>query len=74
MDLLRQICRSNWTGINVQSDEAKRAVMVLAILADVFSLHKTHIGSEREGVRESCASPGPTNLGIADDTIKVSDL
>ena len=48
--------------------------MVSAILADVLSLHKTHIGSEREGVRESCAGPGPTNLGIADEAVEIGDL
>src|SRR5262249_61232743 len=60
VDLLQYIGRSNWTGINVQSDEAKGAVMVAAILADVFTLHETDVGLERERHRQYRAHPRAT--------------
>src|SRR5215471_7199403 len=74
VDLLQQIVRSNWTGIKVQSDEAEGAVMVAAILADVFPHHKTHVGSERERRCESHADPGAMNARIPDESIEIGDL
>src|SRR5262249_4225170 len=73
MDLLQQIGRSNWTGINVQSDEDKGAVMVAAIRTDVCTLHETDVGSERERHRESCAHPGATNARIPDEAMEIGD-
>src|SRR5260370_42543852 len=55
VDLLSHIGRSNWTGVDVQSDEAKSAMMVAAVLADVFTLHETHVGFERERHPDSVA-------------------
>src|SRR5262249_25206605 len=74
VDLLQHIGRSNWTGINVQSDEAKGVVMVAAILADVFTLHETDVGLERERPRESRAHPGATNARIPDEAVEIGDL
>ena len=74
MDLLGQVCRSDRTGVNVQSNKDKRTLMMLASLANVLSLHKSHVGAERERLSEAGSRASPTDLGVADDTIKVGDL
>jgi len=74
MNLLRQVCRSDRTGVDVQSDEDEGAVMIVAVFAHVPTSHVSHVRAKIERLSESGSGARPTNLGIADDTIKVSDL
>jgi hypothetical protein len=58
----------------VQADEDEGAVMMVAVFAHVLTSHESHVRAKSERLSESGSRARPTNLGIADDTIKVSDL
>ena len=81
VDLLGDIGRSSRTGVDVQSDEHERPVMVFAVLADILALHGAHIGSKRKRAgpvmsREGDAHPSAAapDHRIEDQTIEVPDL
>jgi hypothetical protein len=83
VDLLGDIGRSNRTGVDVQSDEHERPVVVFAILADIFALHGAHVGSKRKRAGhpgfmpwEGDAHPSASapDHRIEDQTIEVPDL
>jgi len=48
--------------------------MIVAVFAHVPTSHVSHVRAKIERLSESGSGARPTNLGIADDTIKVSDL
>ena len=60
VDLLGDIRRSNWTGVDVQSDEPERCVIVLAVHRDVLAHHEAHVRLEGER-GEASAGPGTAN-------------
>ena len=74
MNLLGQVCRSDRTGVNVQSDKDERTVMMIAIFADILALHESHVGAKRERLSKSGSCASPAYLGVANDTVKVGDL
>jgi len=36
-------------GVNVESYEHERAMVVPSVLADIFALHCSHVGAKRDG-------------------------
>ena len=81
VDLLGDIGRSSRTGVDVQSNEHERPVVVFAVLADILALHGAHIGSKRKRAgpvmsREGDAHPSAAapDHRIEDQTIEVPDL
>ncbi len=48
--------------------------MMLAIFAHVLALHESHIGAKGKSLRETRSRASPTDLGVADESIKVGDL
>jgi hypothetical protein len=69
VNLLDQVCRSDRTGVKVQSNEHERAVMVLPVFAYVLTLHESHVGTKRQRLTETGSCAAPANLGVADETI-----
>jgi hypothetical protein len=62
------------TSVEVQSDKAKRAVVVLPIHPDVFTTHEAHVGVEEERTSPwSGACPRPLHVGHADKAIEICD-
>jgi len=47
MNLLNDIGRSYRTGVDVESDEHEGTMMVVAIFANVFALHGSHVSAIR---------------------------
>jgi len=81
VDLQGDIGRSSRTGVDVQSDEHERPVVVFAVLADILALHGAHVRSKRKRAgrvmsREGDArpnAPAPDHR-IEDQAIEVPDL
>ena len=76
-----EIVRVELTLVNVKSNEHERAVVVLAVFADVFAPHGAHVSAKRERPRIGIVCEGVTasraktpNHGIEDQTVKVADF
>jgi hypothetical protein len=68
----------NLTVVQVESDEAKGAVLPATVCADVFALHEAHVGLEEQvhflaGVRVP-ADAGAEDPHIADVAVEIGDL
>lgn len=81
MNLLGDIGRSSRTGVDVQSDEHERSVVVFAVLADIYALHGAHVGSKRKRAGRVLPWEGDARPSAAaadhrseDQTIEVPDL
>ena len=66
VEVVDLIWRSNLPLIEIQSDEAERAVMLLPIQPNVHALHETHIDVEEEGLRGTIVGvrPRPGTLKV----------
>jgi hypothetical protein len=78
VDLLRYISRSNWTGIEIESDKNEGTDVSPGVRTDELALTKTHIRRERQidgraryGVGSETAA---ANAGITYEPSEVSDL
>lgn len=78
VDLFGEDCRSNRTGIQVESNESECAHMVAAVRTDERALTEAHVRLERQrGGRARggvCSGPAAANVGQTDEPIEVSDL
>ena len=74
MNLLRQVCRSDRTGVDVQSNEDESTLMMVAVFAHILTLHESHISAKSERLSEPRPCACPTDLSIADDAIKVGNF
>lgn len=62
-----EVCEVELTSVEIQSNEAERPPVNGAILADVDTLHKAHIGVEQERPDTAVRIPGgPGSLHICD--------
>ena len=48
VNLVRELSRSNWTGVEVKSNKGESASMLLAVRADELSQTKSHVRLERQ--------------------------
>ena len=76
-----EIVRVELTLVNVESNEHERAVVVLAVFADVLAPHGAHVSAKRKrprfGVvceRDAASGPKTSNHGVENQTVKVADL
>ena len=74
MNLLRDICLSNWTGKDVHSYEAKGSMVMAAVLANILTLHEAHVGLKRERVGKTGAEACAADTRIADEAIEIGDF
>lgn len=81
VDLLGDIGRSGRTGVDVQSNEHERSVVLFAVLADVHALHGAHVGSKRKRAGRILPWEGDAHPSAAasdhrseDQTIEVPDF
>jgi hypothetical protein len=62
------------TSVEVQSDKAKGAVVVLPIHTDVLTVHEAHVGVEEEAAGPwPGAGPRPLYVGHADEAVEIGD-
>ncbi len=74
VDLIR---RSNLPLIEIQSDEAERAVVLFPIQSNIHTLHETHIDIEEEVTGRTiirvCSCPRPPDMSGSDCAMKIKD-
>ena len=72
--LRREVGEVKLTSVEVQSDKAKGALVVLSIHTDILTAHEAHISVEEEGAGPR---PGPCprslHLGHADEAVEICD-
>src|SRR5262249_19193000 len=73
VNLLSEIGRSNWTVVDVQSDESKCGVVVFAVNSYVFADHEPHVRLERKR-GEPCTAPAASNAVQPDKAVEIGDL
>ena len=67
VNLSGEVCEVKLTSVEVQSNESERPPVNGAILADVDTLHKAHIGIEQERLGAAVRLPGgPSALHLRD--------
>jgi len=78
MGLYRGISDAYRTGgVDVQSNEDERTMVVFAILAHIYALHSSHVSTKRQGITGAIRwSTGaqPADLGVNDHTVEITDF
>jgi len=78
VNLFRKIGRSDWTGVQVESNESKRSVVTTAVSVYKRSLIETHIGLKRQILRLTSLGVGPdpasTNPCESHEPVEVGDV
>ena len=77
VNLLREVCRSNRTGVQVKSNESEGTAVLDAVDVDELALPKAHVClvRERRGVTHGVRSSSPTsNVRQTDQPIEVTNL
>lgn len=78
VNLLREVGRSYWTGVQVKSNKGERAPMEKAIYAYELALTEPHVRlvcKRRSGARRSVRSgPAATDMRQTDEPVEVCDL
>jgi hypothetical protein len=59
VNLFREIGRSDWTGVQVESNESKRALVTPAVGANERPLVEAHVGLKRQVLRFTGVGVGP---------------
>ena len=75
MDLDQRVGNAYRTGgVDVESYEDKRAMVVSSVLTDIFPLHSSHISAERDWCTKSGAGAQPPDLCVNDRTVEIADF
>jgi hypothetical protein len=78
VNLCRKICRSDRTGVDVQSDKAECALVPMPIRADELALAEAHVRlvRHRRGLARDCVYRGPAaaDMRHTHESVEVRDL
>jgi len=78
VNLLREVGRSDWTGVQVKSNERERASAVATIVPDEHSLVKSHVSLKRQvaGLARFRVEPSSaaSKTGNGNEPIEVGDV
>ena len=75
MDLYQRVGDAYRTGgVNIESNEDERPMVVISILPDVFALHCSHVSAKRDWGAQSGAGAQPTDLRVYDETVKITNF
>ena len=75
MDLYQRVGDAYLTGgVDVQSNEDERTMVVFAVLPHIFTLHGSHVSPKRLGSVQSSAGAQPADLGVNDHTVEITDF
>ena len=78
VNLFREVCRSNRTGVQVKSNEGERASVLAAVRADESASTEPHVRLEcqrrRGACRSVCSGPAATDVGQTHEPLEVCDL
>src|SRR5262249_962291 len=67
------LIRSNWTVVDVKSDESKRRMVMLAVDRDVLAHHEPHVGLKCRGGEARAHANAPDAIE-SDESVEVRDL
>ena len=73
MDLRGYSSLSNWTSVNIQSDEPENTLMQVTIFCDELAFHETHVGLKRQCLAERTCSAA-TDSVQSYEAFEVRDL
>ena len=75
MDLYQRVGDAYRTGgVDVESDEDERTVVVFAVLPHIYALHSSHVSPKRDGRTQSATGAQPADLGVNDHTVEITDF
>jgi hypothetical protein len=74
MNLLGNIGRSYWTGVDVESDEHEGTVMVVAVFANVLALHRSHVSAKGQCPSNTGSGSATSDHGVGNQAVEVADL
>jgi hypothetical protein len=75
MDLYHRVSDAYRTGgVDIESNEDERTMVVFSILPDIFALHCSHVSPKRDGCRQSGTGAQPADLGVNDHTVEITDF
>jgi transglutaminase/protease-like cytokinesis protein 3 len=75
MDLYQRVGDAYRTGgVDVESNEDERTMVVFAVLPHIYALHSSHVSPKRDGCSQSGTGAQPANLGVNDHTVEITDF
>jgi len=75
MDLYHRVSDAYRTGgVDVESYEDERTMVVFSVLPDVFALHSSHVSAERDWYVQSSTGAQLADLGVNDHAVEVTDF
>ena len=75
MDLYQRVGDAYRTGgVDVQSNEDERTMVVFAVLPHIYALHSSHVSPKRDGCRQSGTRAQAANLSVNDHTVEITDF
>ena len=75
MDLYQRVSDAYRTGgVDVESNENERTMVVFPILADIFALHRSHVSAKRDWCVQSGTGAQPADLCVDYLTVEVTDF
>jgi len=75
MDLDQRVGNAYRTGgVDVESNEDERTMMVCSIFPDIFALHRSHISAKRHWCAQSSPRAQPADLRVDDEAVEITDF
>lgn len=75
MNLYQRVSDAYRTGgVDVQSNEDERTMVVFAVLPHIYALHSSHVSSKRDGSIQSGTGAQPADLSVNDHTVEITDF
>ena len=61
-------------GVDVESNEYERAIVVFAVLSHIYALRSSHVCPKRHGSIQSGTGAQPADLSVNDLTVEITDF
>jgi len=61
-------------GVDIESNEDERTMVVFSVLTHIFALHSSHVGPKRDGSIQAGACAQPADLSVNDHTVEITDF
>ena len=75
MDLYQRVGDAYRTGgVDIESNEDERTMVVFTVLPHVYALHSSHVSPKRDRRSQSGACAQPADLRVNDLTVEITDF
>ena len=61
-------------GVDIESNEDEGTMVVFAVLPHIYALHSSHVSPKRDRRSQSGTGAQPTDLGVNDLTVEITDF